>query len=285
MTSPSSALAEPALGLDDEEQRPRRRRGLGPAIGAILPLLILALWEAAARWHWVSPVFLPAPVKTVTSFFDMLLAQNFLMDFSASLEIVGESFVLGSTLGILLGIGAGLSRTVERLLGPTLNGIRHIPPIAWLPLIVLWVGVGPLAKVVVITKVVFFPVFLNTLQGIRGVQHEYIELARVLTLTRWQLTRRVILPGAMPSILTGVRYAASLAWAMVVVAEGLSGLKGLGFLIFRAQALLMTDQLLVCMVVIGLVGYLIDRGLRLFENHVLRWKRGFAGHAGPGPRA
>src|SRR5262249_55947858 len=146
-----------------------------------------------------------------------------------------------------------LSPAVERFFGPTLDGIRHIPGIAWLPLIVLWLGIGAPAKIVVIAKSVFFPVFLNTLQGIRGVDRNYVELARVLTLTRSQLVRRVIIPGAMPSILVGLRYAASLAWALVVVAEGLSGMEGIGFLIFRAQALLMTDQLLVCMVVIGIV--------------------------------
>jgi sulfonate transport system permease protein len=176
-----------------------------------------------------------------------------------------------------MGILAGLSRTIERVLGPTLDAIRHIPPIAWLPLIVLWVGIGPLGKTVFIVKVVFFPVFLNTLQGIRGVQKDYVELARVLTLTRWQMVRRVIIPGAMPSILTGLRYGASLAWALIVVAEGMSGMKGIGFLIFRAQALLMTDQLLVCMVVIGAIGFLIDFAMRRLERRVLRWKQGFAG--------
>ena len=142
----------------------------------------------------------------------------------------------------------------------------------------LWLGIGPLAKIVVIAKVVFFPVFLNTLQGVRGVPKDYVDLAAVLTLTRWQMLRRVILPGAMPAILVGLRYGASLAWALIVVAEGLSGMQGVGYLIFRAQALLMTDQLLVCMVVIGLVGFAIDRSLRLLERRLLRWKQGFAGH-------
>ncbi len=102
-------------------------------------------------------------------------------------------------------------------------------------------------------------------------------MARVLTLTQGQLLRFVILPGALPSILVGLRYGASLAWALVVVAEGLSGMAGLGFLIFRAQALLMTDQLLVCMVVIGVIGFLIDFGMRRLEHRLLQWKQGFEG--------
>jgi sulfonate transport system permease protein len=252
-----------------------RRKAL--LLGLIVPAAILGLWQLAASQALISPIFLPAPTKTLFSFFNMVLRQSFHADFLASINIVTQAFVYGSVLGIGLGIAAGLSRTVERLVGPTLDGIRHIPGIAWLPLIVLWVGIGPAAKIVVITKTVFFPVFLNTLSGIRGVDKSHIELARVLTLTRGQLIRKVIIPSAMPSILTGVRYGASLAWALVVVAEGLSGMEGVGYLIFRAQTLLMTDQLLVCMVVIGVVGFFIDRAMALLSRRLLRWKQGFNG--------
>jgi sulfonate transport system permease protein len=247
------------------------------SVGVLLPLVILGLWELASHLRWVKPVFLPTPEKTVLAFFTMLTKQDFLLDFLASIEIVLQGFIYGAGLGILLGGAAGLSRTTQRILGPTLDSIRQIPAIAWLPLIVLWLGIGPLAKVVIITKVVFFPVFLNTLQGIRGVPKDYIDLAQVLTLRRWQFIRRIIIPAATPSILVGVRYGAGMAWAMVVVAEGLSGMQGIGYLIFRAQALLLTDQLLVCMVVIGLVGFIIDRGVLLLERYLLRWKQGFEG--------
>ncbi len=255
----------------------RRLKSRDLVIGLILPLLILLLWQLASQNEWISPVFLPLPSTTLLSFFDMVGRQSFHVDFLASINIVTQAFVYGTVLGIGLGIAAGLSQTVERIFGPTLDGIRHIPGIAWLPLIVLWVGIGPAAKIVVITKTVFFPVFLNTLQGIRSVEKNYIELANVLTLTRWQLVRKVIIPGATPSILVGVRYGASLAWALVVVAEGLSGMEGVGYLIFRAQSLLMTDQLLVCMVVIGVVGFFIDRSMALLQRYLLRWKQGFDG--------
>ena len=245
--------------------------------GVWLPLGILALWELASHLRWVKPIFLPTPEKTVAAFFAMMTKQDFLSDILASLEVVSQGFVYGAVLGIAIGGAAGLSRTVQRVLGPTFDSIRQIPAIAWLPLVVLWLGIGPLAKIVIITKVVFFPVFLNTLQGIRGVPKDYIDLAEVLTLRRWQFIRRIIIPAATPSILVGVRYGAGLAWAMVVVAEGLSGMQGIGYLIFRAQALLMTDQLLVCMVVIGLVGFIIDRGVLLLERYLLRWKQGFEG--------
>jgi sulfonate transport system permease protein len=264
--------------LPAEAPLPADKAGLPISVGAVLPLAIVGLWELASHLRWVKPVFLPTPEKTVVAFFTMLTQQDFLFDFLASIEIVLQGFIYGAGLGILLGAAAGLSRTIQRILGPTLDSIRQIPAIAWLPLIVLWLGIGPLAKVVIITKVVFFPVFLNTLQGIRGVPKDYVDLAQVLTLRRWQFIRRIIIPGATPSILVGVRYGAGMAWAMVVVAEGLSGMQGIGYLIFRAQALLLTDQLLVCMVVIGLVGFVIDRGVLLLERHLLRWKQGFEGH-------
>ncbi len=246
-------------------------------IGLILPAVVFTLWQTASSQGWVDRVFLPEPIAVIKAFWKMLTAQDLALDFLASIRIVGQAFIYGSVVGVTLGIAAGLSQNVERFLGPTFDTVRHIPGIAWLPLIVLWLGIGAPAKVLLIGKAVFFPVFLNTLQGIRNVEKNYIDLARVLTLTRWQLVRQVILPAAMPSIIVSLRYAAGLAWALVVVAEGLSGLEGLGFLIFRAQGLLLTDQLLVCMVIIGVVGFAIDRCMYLVQRRVLRWKQGYEG--------
>lgn len=251
--------------------------GAGSLIGLILPLALLALWQAAASFQWIQPVFLPSPLATVKAFWTMLTKQNLTNDFLVSIGIVSQAFIYGSALALILGVAAGLSKRVEQFFGPTFDTIRHIPGIAWLPLIVLWLGIGAPAKVVVIAKSVFFPVFLNTLQGIRNAEKRYVELAEVLTLTRWQLIRRVLLPSAVPSIMVSLRYSAGLAWALVVVAEGLSGLEGIGFLIFRAQGLLLTDQLVVCMVIIGLVGFAIDRSMYALQRYVLRWKQGFDG--------
>lgn len=247
------------------------------AIGLLLPGAVLLLWQTAASLAWIDPVFLPAPIKVVEAFFKMLTEQRLLMDFGVSLALVSQGFLYGAIAAVGLGVAAGLSRRFEQFLSPTFDTIRHIPGIAWFPLIVLWLGLGAPAKILVIAKTVFFPVFLNTLQGIRSVDKSYIELAEVMTLTRWQLVRKIILPAATPTIMVSLRYAAGLAWALVVVAEGLSGLEGLGFLIFRAQGLLLTDQLLVCMVIIGLVGFGIDRTMYLLQRRVLRWKQGFEG--------
>lgn len=272
---PSSAPVEP----DAPTPLARILQWLSPsrAIGFVLPGSVLLLWQIAASLEWIDPVFLPAPIKVVEAFIKMLTEQRLLWDFAVSLSLVSQGFLYGAFAAVVLGVGAGLSKRFEQFLSPTFDTIRHIPGIAWFPLIVLWLGLGAPAKILVIAKTVFFPVFLNTLQGIRSVDKSYIELAEVMTLTRWQLVRKIILPAATPTIMVSLRYAAGLAWALVVVAEGLSGLEGLGFLIFRAQGLLLTDQLLVCMVIIGLVGFGIDRVMYFLQRRVLRWKQGFEG--------
>jgi len=247
------------------------------SIGIILPIAIVAIWEMITRLHLVKPVFLPKPWSVVTTFREMLLEEGLLTDFRVSALVVVQGFLLGGALGVLTGVAAGLSKTVDRFLGPTLNSIRQVPPLAWLPLVVLWIGTGTLAKDVVIGKTVFFPVFLNTLQGIRGVSKDYIEVARIFEYNKRLLLRRVILPAALPSIFVGLRYGAGLAWAFVIAAEMLGGRLGLGYLLMRSQELLLTGQLFVVIAIIGSVGFIVDVGLRKLESNLLSWKRGFEG--------
>jgi len=246
-------------------------------IGFILPVAILIAWELITRWHLVKPLFLPRPYGVITSFWEMLREENLLNDFKISAQSVVPGFLVGSVIGILTGIVMGLSKTAERVLGPTLNSLRQVPTLAWLPLIILWVGAGSFAKTVIIGKAVFFPVFLNTLQGIRGVSKEYVEVARIFGYSKVRLLRRVIIPAAMPSIFVGIRYGAGLAWAILIFAEMLGGHYGLGYLLTRSQELLLTSQLFVVIGIIGFVGYSVDIGLRRIETQVLRWRRGFEG--------
>ncbi len=283
LTAVAPPIEKPAVGNGYVERSRRRRpkhlsgrlKELG--FGVVLPLLLLALWEVATRRHWVKPFFVPRPITVIRAFKEMLFEEGLLTDFRVSAVVVVEGFFMGAALGLLTGVSAGLSKTVERLLGPALNSIRQVPPLAWLPLIVLWVGIGPLAKGVMIAKAVFFPVFLNTLQGIRGVSKEYVEVARIFEYNKILLLRKVVIPAALPSIFVGLRYGAGLAWAFVIAAEMLSGKLGLGYLLIRSQELLLTEQLFVVIVVIGLVGFLVDVTLRRIESSLLRWKRGFEG--------
>lgn len=246
-------------------------------IALILPLALLGLWQASASFVWIEPVFLPPPGAVVKAFWFMLTQQELLRDIKASVFIVAQAFAYGTLLGVLLGFAAGLSRRVELFFSGTIDTLRHIPSVAWIPLIVVWLGMGAPAKIVVLAKAIFIPMFLSTLQAIRNINYDYIELAQALKLKRWQLVRRIIFPATLPVVMVTLRYSVGLAWALVVIAEGISGLEGLGFLIFRAQNLLMTDQLLVCMVIIGFIGYALDRLLFMVQRHFLRWQHGFGG--------
>jgi sulfonate transport system permease protein len=148
---------------------------------------------------------------------------------------------------------------------------------AWIPLIILWFGIGEISKTIIIAKSVFVPVFLNTLQGIRGVPKDYIEVAAVLELGYFKLLRKVILPSALPSIFTGLRLGAGFSWMAVVAAEMLGGLTGLGYGLLRARDFLESDKLIALMIVIGLVGLVLDRLIRLLESRVLHWRKAFKG--------
>ncbi|EIP96714.1 ABC-type nitrate/sulfonate/bicarbonate transport system, permease component [Opitutaceae bacterium TAV1] len=253
---------------------PRIRR---LAIQSLLPLALLIVWDLLTRLGLVERIFLPTPASVGEAFLKLLLKDNLLGDFRISSITVLKGFSVGAIIGLATGMATGLSRTVEDLLGPLLNGIRQVPTLAWLPLIILWMGAGDLGKNVLIAKAVFFPVFLNTLQGIRGTPREYIEVGRIFAYGRLRLLRRIVLPAALPAIFVGLRFGAGISWAVLIVAEMLGARRGLGFLIMRAQELLHSDQLFVLIVLIGVVGFTIDVVLRRIEARLLRWKRGFEG--------
>ena len=243
--------------------------------GLLLPMTILVVWETVAHLHLVKPVFLPAPSLIFKTFINLIRTDSFLEDIWFSVHTVIRGFAWGLVFGLPFGTAAGMSKSFEKIFGPLLNAIRQVPPLAFLPLIVLWFGIGDIGKMVVIAKAVFFPVFLNTLQGIRTVNREYVEVARVYEFSRYQLIRRVIFPGALPSIFVGIRFGAGLAWVMIVAAEMLSGRKGVGYILTRGQDLLQTDEVFVVIFLIGMIGFVIDKLLRDTEGHLIKWKKSF----------
>jgi sulfonate transport system permease protein len=255
----------------------RVRRLPDAFVKAALPVTLLLTWEIVTRLAWIDPLFLPTPLSVVKAFYELLVKDRLLLDLRVSGLTVLEGFSIGAGLGLLAGVAAGLSSTFEKLIGSLLNSIRQVPPLAFLPLIILWAGAGNTGKIVVISKAVFFPVFMNTLQGIRSVAREYIEVGKVFEYPPVRLLQKVILPAALPSIFVGVRYGAGLAWAMIIAAEMLGGRRGLGYLLTRANELLLTDQLFLVIFLIGLIGFAVDIGLRRLERRLLRWKRGFEG--------
>jgi sulfonate transport system permease protein len=243
----------------------------------LLPLALFLAWEHLTRAGYVDKIFLPRPREVFSALCGMYAKGELIPDIQVSVVNGLRGFLVGAAIGLLGGFACGLSRVVEDIFGPLLNAIRQVPPLAWLPLIILWIGAGDLAKTIIIAKSVFFPVFLNTLQGMRGVSREYIEVGRIFDYGRLRLLRHIVIPAALPSIFVGLRFGAGISWALLIIAEMLGARRGLGFILVRSQELMHSDQLLVVIFIIGLFGFAIDVSLRRLEASLLRWKRGFEG--------
>ncbi len=244
----------------------------------IIPVLLIIAWQICSLIGLFHPAALPSPARVWSAFLGLLADGTLLSDLGTSALRVLNGFLWGVSIGLVIGVLSGLSRFVERLVSPVVDAFRQIPVFAWIPLIVLWFGIGELSKGVIIAKSVFVPVFVNTLQGIRGVPQEYVEVARVLELNRWKFLRKVVIPSALPSIFTGIRLGAGFAWMAVVAAEMLGGLSGVGYALMRSKEFFQTDGLIALMAVIGLVGLAVDRSLKWLETSTLRWRKGFTGN-------
>jgi sulfonate transport system permease protein len=241
----------------------------------LVPAVLLLTWQLLSGAGLLLEVILPSPLKVVRALVQITKDGSLALDFTTSAGRVLKGYLWGVGVGSALGVSCGLSKFMERLTGPVVDTIRQIPMLAWIPLIILWFGIGETSKTIIIAKSVFVPVFLNTLQGIRGVPKEYIEVAEVLELGYFKMLRTVILPSALPSIFTGLRLGAGFSWMAVVAAEMLGGLTGLGYGLLRARDFLESDKLIALMIVIGLVGLTLDRLIRLLENRVLHWRKAF----------
>lgn len=243
----------------------------------IIPLFLLLLWQTMSNFNLILEAVLPSPFKVLKALEEIIADGTLWTDFTASGIRVLVGFFGGALLGLFFGVLCGLFSFVERLVGPVVDAVRQISTYAWIPLIVLWFGIGEVSKYVIIGKAVFIPVFINTLQGIRGVSSDYIEVARVLELNHWKFLRKVVIPSAMPSIFTGIRLGAGFAWMAVVAAEMLGGLTGLGYALLRAKDFLLSDNLIALMVVIGVVGLVVDRAIYAVEVSTLQWRKSFSG--------
>jgi sulfonate transport system permease protein len=244
---------------------------------AAVPIMLIVIWQSMASAGLLLEVVLPSPVKTIIALKEMILDGTLFLDFKTSGSRVIAGYFWGSLIGVSAGIFSGISKPIERLVAPIVTVIRQIPMYAWMPLIILWFGIGETSKIVIIGEMVFVPVFVNTLQGVRNVSNDYVEVARVLELRFVKLLRKVILPSAMPSIFVGLRLGAGSAWMAVVASEMLGGLSGLGFGLLKAREFVRADNLLALMIVIGVIGFLCDRLISFLAKYTLRWQKGFEG--------
>ena len=242
--------------------------------GFVLPAVLILVWFVATRWSLVDTRIMVGPWAVVETAWKQITTGHVLEGLLASLGRNLAGFAIGSLAGLLLGALLGTSRIAERLIGPTFNAAKQIALFAWIPLLSVWFGMGEPAKIAFIALAVFYPVVLNTFEGIRSVGKEYVEVARAFEFSRWQLFRRVILPAATPQIFTGLHLALIYSWLATVGAEYFlkSGL-GIGNIMIDGREHFLMDQVIFGVAIVGLVGFAFNRIAAAIERRLLRWRQ------------
>jgi sulfonate transport system permease protein len=249
--------------------------GLRQLLAWALPLALIIVWQIAAQAGWLSSRILPEPLAVLSAAWKLALSGELWVHLGVSSGRAAAGFALGGGLGLLLGLLVGTFRQAEVLFDTSLQMIRNIPALALIPLVILWFGIDETAKLFLVSVGVFFPIYLNTFHGIRSVDQGLIEMARSYGLSGWPLYRDVILPGALPSILVGVRFALGLVWVLLIVAETISAQSGIGYMTMNAREFLQTDVVLVGILLYALLGKLADVLARGLEKFWLRWHPGY----------
>ncbi|MCU1642894.1 MAG: putative aliphatic sulfonates transport permease protein SsuC [Nocardia sp.] len=243
----------------------------------ISPLLLVAFWQLASSTGVLSERLLASPLTVVHTTGDLISDGTLTTALTVSLQRAAVGFVIGAVIGVALALVAGLSRVGENLVDPILQMLRTLPFYGLIPLFILWFGIGELPKIVLVAFGVAIPLYLNTFAGIRGVDSKLAELAQVQQLGRIGLIRHIVLPGALPQALVGLRQSLGVAWLALIVAEQVNADAGLGYMINNAREFLRTDVIVVGLLVYSVLGLVTDSAVRLIERRALSWRRSFLG--------
>nr|WP_310198156.1 aliphatic sulfonate ABC transporter permease SsuC [Neobacillus niacini] len=237
----------------------------------LLPVLLLFGWLLLSEYGLLSKKILPAPTDVLVAFVELVLSGELFGHLLISFQRAIIGFLIGGSIGLLLGLTNGLFPIAERLLDTTIQMVRNIPHLAMIPLVVLWFGIGEEAKVFLVAIGVAFPIYVNTVHGIRSVDSGLVEMGRVYGLRSGALFWKVVLPGALPSILVGVRYALGIMWLTLIVAETIAAESGIGFMAMNAREFMQTDVVLLSILLYALFGKLADLMARWLERRFLQW--------------
>jgi sulfonate transport system permease protein len=280
----SAANPEPArapLGTepDPSRRRPKRIQGRG-WLRLISPLILLGGWQLASSTGALPAAKMPSPIALVHTTVTLIRTNSpeygtLQGALATSLERVAIGFAIGATVGVLLAVIAGLGRIGELAVDPIAQALRTVPLFGLIPVFIVWFGIGETPKVALVALAALFPLYLNTFSGIRGIDGKYRELGAVLRLNRREVIRHVVIPGALPNVLVGLRQSLGLAWLALVVAEQINAHAGLGFLITQAQQFLQISVIVVVLLVYCALGLLTDWFVRLIERRTLSWHTGF----------
>lgn len=242
----------------------------------VLPVLLLAIWYVATDiLNLTHPVILPSPTGVVRAFMRLAGSGELLNNIGASLLRIFYANCAALLLGVPLGLAMGLYKPVERLCDGLLSLFRPIPPLAWVPLSILWLGIGTLSVVFITFLAAFFAVLVNTIAGAQSVDKQLVRAAQSLGAGRRRLMARVILPSVAPAIFTGFRVAIGVSWMSIVAAELIAAPSGLGYMIMYYREVLRTDAIIVGMLTIGVIGLAMDFATRWLERRLLPWRTGF----------
>lgn len=266
-------------GSNDTARAPRSAGISSRQISATTVVVVIVAWAVASRLELVSPVFLPSPAsvarKFVTVATDGSSNATLLEHTLASLHRMLAALLLAVATAIPIGILTGTNRVAQAIVDPLIEFYRPIPPLAYLPLIVIWCGIGEPSKVLLIWLAIFAPLTIATQQGVKRVKPGRIRGARALGATKWQIVRYIVIPSAAPDVLTGIRIGLGVGWSVLVAAELIAATRGLGFMIQSAAQFLETDVVIMGIIVIALIAATIEWGLRRVQRALVPWD----GHA------
>ncbi|HRP24388.1 aliphatic sulfonate ABC transporter permease SsuC [Thauera sp.] len=233
-------------------------RGLARIGPWLVPVAILAGWQLAAQLGWLSTRILPAPSAVLAAGWSLAASGELLTHMQASFARAAIGFAIGGGIGFFFGLMNGCYRLAENLFDTTLQMVRNVPHLALIPLVILWFGIGEEGKLFLVALGVFFPVYLNTFHGIRSVDAALVEMGRSYGLSGWSLFRHVILPGALPNILVGVRYSLGFMWLTLIVAETIAASSGIGYMAMNAREFLQTDVVVLAILLYAVLGKAAD---------------------------
>jgi len=233
-------------------------------------IIALALWQLFV--FFLPTIKVPSPIEVLKAFGVTLSDGTLLLDIAASIKRVFLGFFLGSFLGFIAGMFFALHKELSEYAFPLLELIRPIPPVAWIPLAILWFGIGDLSAIFLIMLGAFFPVFSNTYDSIRNIKNVHIHIARNFGAQKRHLLFHVLLPGSLPSIFTGLRISMGISWLIVITAELVGASSGLGYMIQLHRILLQTDYIVVGMIVIGIIGLLMYKLMLFLEQRIVKWR-------------
>jgi sulfonate transport system permease protein len=271
---PAAVPAEPGAGRTRQPTTVTRSRGvrLGWLRRWVSPAVILVVWQLLSSAGVIPEQKIAAPLQILAT------ARNLVADGTlgaatlVSVQRVGLGFAVGAAIGVTLAVVAGLSRIGEDAVDPPMQMLRTLPHFGLIPLFIVWMGLGETPKIALVAMGVAFPLYLNTSSGIRSIDRKFLEAATTLHLTRWQRIRHVVVPGAVPQALVGLRQSLGVAWLSLIVAETVSASSGLGYMINHAREFLQTDVIVVGLAVYSILGLVTDAIVRILERKALSWR-------------